>query len=82
VCCGWRTPPTAHSNTEKKTLLGIGYFGVDGEVLHSSGLERGSVEGIYKNRYETLGFIEARSLIYEQFVSGTLVTHNFCSFRG
>jgi hypothetical protein len=67
---------------KKKTLLGIGYFGVDGEVLHSSDLECGSVEGIYKNRYETLGFIEARSLIYEKFISSTLVTHKFCAFRG
>ena len=41
------------------------YFGVDGEILHSSGLECGSVEGIYKHRHETMGFIEARSLIYE-----------------
>ena len=56
---------------KKKTLLGIGYFGVDGEVLHSFGLECRSVEGIYKHRYETLGFIEARPLIYEKFISST-----------
>ena len=63
----------------EETLLDIGYFGADGEVPHSFGLECGSVEGIYKHRYETLGFIESRSLIYETFISSTLllvsVTH-------
>jgi hypothetical protein len=39
--------------------------------VHSSGLECGSVEGFYKHRYETVGFIEARSLIYEKFISST-----------
>jgi hypothetical protein len=53
--------------------LGIGYFGVDGEVLHSSGLECGSVKGIYKHRHETLACSEARSLLYEMFTSSTFI---------
>jgi len=54
-----------------RRLYQVAYFGVDGVVLHSSGLECGSVEGIYKHSYETLSFTAARSLIYEKFISST-----------